>query len=133
MVHPYWAILSKTEWPCKKETREKGHQDTSDNNEGVYQLRCERLCLNCWMKKPLLKKTHIKAHIKFTKRHFRRLNGQVEESFCSDRTKTELFGHQTRRYVWRTPKNHTSPLLWNLVVAELCCEDASLQQILGSS
>ena len=54
-------------------------------------------------REPLLKKTHIKYRLEFAKRHVGDSMVKWKKVLWSDETKVELFGHQTRRYVWRTP------------------------------
>ena len=54
-------------------------------------------------REPLLKKTHIKYRLEFAKRHVGDSMVKWKKVLWSDETKVELFGHQTRRYVWRRP------------------------------
>lgn len=65
-------------------------------------------------RKPLLKKAHIKSPLEFTQRHVGDSKVNWKKVLWSDETKMELFDHQTRRYVWRTPNTahhhkHTIP------------------------
>lgn len=66
------------------------------------------------MRKPLLKKTHIRSRLEFAKKHVDDSMVKWKKILWSDETKIELFGHQTRRYVWRKPntahhQKHTIP------------------------
>lgn len=51
-------------------------------------------------RKPLLKKAHIKSHLEFAQRHVGDSKVNWKKVIWADETKFELFGHQTRHYVW---------------------------------
>ena len=59
-------------------------------------------------RKPLLSGKNIAARLKFAKEHL-----DVPQHYCqnilwTDETKTELFGRNTQRYVWRKKAQHTN-------------------------
>ncbi len=68
-------------------------------------------------RKPLLSARHMKARMEFAKNTWRIL--------WSDETKIELFGLNSKRYVWRKPgtAHHLSNTVptWSMVVAASCC------------
>ncbi|MGH0145253.1 UNVERIFIED_CONTAM: hypothetical protein FKN15_004921 [Acipenser sinensis] len=65
-------------------------------------------------KKPLLKKYHLKARLEFARKHESDPAAMWEKVLWSDETKIELFGQNSKRYVWRKPNTthasrHTIP------------------------
>ncbi|MGH0191136.1 UNVERIFIED_CONTAM: hypothetical protein FKN15_057523 [Acipenser sinensis] len=54
-------------------------------------------------KKPLLKKPHLKSHIDFVKKHVDDTADMWKKVLWSDETKIELFGLNSKLYVWRKP------------------------------
>ena len=54
-------------------------------------------------KKPLLKKYHLKARLEFARKHESDPAAMWEKVLWSDETKIELFGQNSKRYVWRKP------------------------------
>ena len=82
-------------------------------------------------KKPLLKKYHLKARLEFARKHESDPAAMWEKVLWSDETKIELFGQNSKRYVWRKPNTahasrHTIPtvkygggsiMLWRLFSA----------------
>ena len=76
-------------------------------------------------RKPLLSARHMKARIEFAKKHMKDSQTMRNKILWSDETKIELFGVNSKWYVWRK----TRPLLitcpiqsqqWNMVVAASC-------------
>ncbi|MBN3274862.1 TCB1 transposase, partial [Polyodon spathula] len=51
----------------------------------------------------LKKKTHIKSRLEFARRHVGDSETKWKKSLWSDETKIELFGLNTKHYVWRKP------------------------------
>ena len=78
--------------------RVSGHQATISHS-----LRKAGFYGQVARKKPLLKKTHLKACMKFTKRHLTDTAGMWRKVFWLDETKIELFDLNSKRYVWRKP------------------------------
>ncbi|MBN3279937.1 TCB1 transposase, partial [Polyodon spathula] len=82
------------------------HQSTISralHNTGLY----GRVARN----KPLLKKYHVKARLEFARKHESDPAAMWEKAFWSDETKIELFGQNSKRYVWRKPNTaHASRL-----------------------
>ncbi|MBN3277122.1 TCB1 transposase, partial [Polyodon spathula] len=69
-------------------------------------------------KKPLLKKYHLKARLQFVRKHESYPAAMWEKVLWSDETKIELFGQNSKRYVWRKPNTahasrHTIPTMKN--------------------
>ncbi|KAG2461631.1 TCB1 transposase, partial [Polypterus senegalus] len=54
-------------------------------------------------RKPLLSKRHMAACLEFAKRHLKDSQTLRNKIHWSDETKSELFGVNTRRHVWRKP------------------------------
>ncbi|MGH0123931.1 UNVERIFIED_CONTAM: hypothetical protein FKN15_015457 [Acipenser sinensis] len=54
-------------------------------------------------KKPLLKKYLLKARLEFVRKHESDPAAMWEKVFWSDETKIELFGQNSKRYVWHKP------------------------------
>ncbi|KAL0148387.1 hypothetical protein M9458_056287 [Cirrhinus mrigala] len=54
-------------------------------------------------RKPLLSVRHIKAHMEFAKKHLKDSKMVRNKILWSDETKMELFGLNSKRYVWRKP------------------------------
>lgn len=52
-------------------------------------------------RKPYLTKKNIQARLKFAKTHLKSPKCMWENVLWSDETKVELFGHNSKRYVWR--------------------------------
>ena len=52
-------------------------------------------------KKPLLQKRHIKARLKYARKHKDKDRGFWRGVLWSDETKMELFGNNDQQYVWR--------------------------------
>jgi hypothetical protein len=53
--------------------------------------------------KPLLSKRHMTAHLEFAKRHLKDSQTMRNKICWSDDTKTELFGLNAKRHVWKKP------------------------------
>ena len=86
-------------------------------------------------RKPLLKKAQIKSWLDLTQRHVGDSRVKWKKVLWSDETIMELFGLQTRRYVWWTPKtahHHKYTVRTNMVVTQSCWGDASQQLALIS-
>uniref|UniRef100_A0A803K8A0 Transposase Tc1-like domain-containing protein n=1 Tax=Xenopus tropicalis TaxID=8364 RepID=A0A803K8A0_XENTR len=56
--------------------------------------------------KPFLMKKNIQARLHFAKTHLKSPKSMWEKVLWSDETKVELFGHNSKKYVWR--KNNTA-------------------------
>ncbi|KAG2463444.1 TC1A transposase, partial [Polypterus senegalus] len=54
-------------------------------------------------RKPLLSKRHMAARLEFAERHLKDSQTMRNKILWSDETKTELFGVNARRHVWRKP------------------------------
>nr|CBN81810.1 Putative transposase [Dicentrarchus labrax] len=54
-------------------------------------------------RKPLLSARHMKARIEFAKKHMKDSQTMRNKILWSDETKIELFGVNSKRYVWRKP------------------------------
>ncbi len=54
-------------------------------------------------RKPLLSARHLKAHMEFAKKHLKDSKMVTNKILCSDETKIDLFGLNSKRYVWRKP------------------------------
>ena len=54
-------------------------------------------------RKPLLSARHMKARIEFAKKHMKDSQTMRNKILWSDETKIELFGVNSKRYVWRNP------------------------------
>ncbi|TKS91133.1 Transposable element [Collichthys lucidus] len=54
-------------------------------------------------RKPLLSARHMKARIEFAKKHRKDSQTMRNKILWSDETKIELFGINSKRYVWRKP------------------------------
>ncbi len=54
-------------------------------------------------RKPLLSARHMKAHMEFAKKHLKDSKMVTNKILWSDETKIELFGLNSKRYVWRKP------------------------------
>ena len=61
-------------------------------------------------KKPLLKKTHLKAHMEFVKKHLYDTAGMWRKVLWSDETKIELFDLNSKGYVWCKPNTAHHPV-----------------------
>uniref|UniRef100_A0A803K548 Transposase n=1 Tax=Xenopus tropicalis TaxID=8364 RepID=A0A803K548_XENTR len=57
-------------------------------------------------RKPFLTKKNIQARLHFAKTHLKSPKSMWEKVLWSDETKVELFGHNSKKYVWR--KNNTA-------------------------
>ena len=60
-------------------------------------------------KKPLLKKNHLKARLEFANRHLNESPEFWKHILWSDETKIELFGLNTKKYVWRKTGSANDP------------------------
>lgn len=65
-------------------------------------------------KKPYLKKQHLKARLQYATAHLKDTPVMWQSVIWSDETKIELFGLNTKKYVWRKPNTaddqaHTIP------------------------
>ncbi len=54
-------------------------------------------------RKPLLSARHMKARMEFAKKHLKDSKMVTNKILWSDETKIELFGLNSKRYVWRKP------------------------------
>ncbi len=54
-------------------------------------------------RKPLLSARHMKARMEFAKKHLKDSKMVTNKILWSDETKIELFGPNSKRYVWRKP------------------------------
>ena len=54
-------------------------------------------------RKPLLSAKHMKARLEFARKHLKDSQTLRNKILWSDETKIELFGLNSKRYVWRTP------------------------------
>lgn len=54
-------------------------------------------------RKPLLSKRNIKARLKFARANVDKDHDFWNNVLWTDESKTELFGHQNSRHVWRKP------------------------------
>ena len=54
-------------------------------------------------RKPLLSARHMKGHIEFAKKHMKDSQTMRNKILWSDETKIELFGVNSKWYVWRKP------------------------------
>ncbi len=54
-------------------------------------------------RKPLLSARHMKARMEFAKKHLKDSKMVTNKIIWSDETKIELFGLNSKRYVWRKP------------------------------
>ena len=52
-------------------------------------------------RKPFLTKKNIQARLNFAKKYIQSPNTMWKNVLWSDETKVEIFGHNTKRYVWR--------------------------------
>ncbi len=60
-------------------------------------------------RKPLFSARHTKAYMEFAKKHLKDSKMVTNKILWSDETKIELFGLNSKRYVWRKPgTNHLS-------------------------
>ncbi len=74
-------------------------------------------------RKPLLSARHMKARMEFAKKHLKDSKMVTNKILWSDETKIELFGLNSKRYVWRKllitcPRQSQQ---WSMVVAASCC------------
>ena len=72
-------------------------------------LQREGLKSCCVCKVPLLKKAHVKAHLRFAKEHLDDPEEAWEKVMWSDETKIELFGINSIRCVWRKRNAEDNP------------------------
>ncbi len=76
-------------------------------------------------RKPLLSARHMKARMEFAKKHLKDSKMVTNKILWSDETKIELFGLNSKRYVWRKQALLiTCPIQsqqWSMVVAASCC------------
>ena len=56
-------------------------------------------------RKPLLSKRHMTARLEFAKRHLKDSQTMRNKILWSNETKTELFGLNAKRHLWRKPGN----------------------------
>ncbi len=63
--------------------------------------------------KPLLSARHIKARMEFAKKHLKDSKMVTNKILWSDETKIELFGLNSKRYVWRKPGTASSPVQYS--------------------
>ena len=52
-------------------------------------------------RKPLLNKRHMTVHLEFAKRHLKDSQTMRNKILWTDETKTETFGLNAKRHVWR--------------------------------
>ena len=87
-------------------------------------LHPEGLKSCCVHKVPLLKKAHVKAHLKFAKEHLDDPEEAWEKVMWSDETKIEVFGINLTRVFGRREMLSTTPRtpspLWSMEVETLC-------------
>ena len=97
-------------------TRKELVQDLQTANievtlQTVSNALCQQGLRSCRARKvPLLKKTHVEAHLKFANDHLYKPTSFRNNFLWSDETKMELFGLNSHRKVWRKgeaykPKN----------------------------
>ncbi len=72
-------------------------------------------------RKPLLSARHMKARMEFAKKHLKDSKMVTNKILWSDETKIELFGLNSKRYVWRKPGQTIQSQQWSMVVAASCC------------
>ena len=54
-------------------------------------------------RKPLLSERHMKVHLEFEKKHLKDFQTVRNKILCSDESKIELFGLNSKHHVWRKP------------------------------
>ena len=62
--------------------------------------------------KPLLSKRHMTARLEFAKRHLKDSQTMRNKILWSDETKTEVFGLNAKRHIWRQPGHHAGGLFF---------------------
>lgn len=60
-------------------------------------------------KKPLLKQCHTESRLRYAKKHIEDSDAMWQKVIWSDETKIELFGLNSKRYVWRKPNTAHHP------------------------
>ena len=83
---------------CSREMGESSTKSTITaalHQSGLYGRVAQR--------KPLLSARHMKARIEFAKKHMKDSQTMRNKILWSDETKIELFGVNSKRYVWRKP------------------------------
>ena len=81
---------------CSREMGESSTKSTAAlHQSGLYGRVARR--------KPLLSARHMKARIEFAKKHMKDSQTMTNKIVWSDETKIELFGVNSKRYVWRKP------------------------------
>lgn len=60
-------------------------------------------------KKPYLKKQHLRARLQYAKKHLKDTSAMWQSVIWSDETKIELFGLNTKKYVWRKANTADEP------------------------
>ncbi len=73
----------------------ESHHHCSLHQSGLYGRVARR--------KPLLSARHMKARMEFAKKHLKDSKMVTNKILWSDETKIELFGLNSKRYVWRKP------------------------------
>ncbi len=76
-------------------------------------------------RKPLLSARHMKARMEFAKKHLKDSKMVTNKILWSDETKIELFGLNSKRYVWRKPGtahhlSNTVPTVKHGLAASCC-------------
>ncbi len=64
-------------------------------------------------RKPLLSARHMKARMEFAKKHLKDSKMVTNKILWSDETKIELFGLNSKRYVWRKPGTAHQPVQYS--------------------
>ncbi len=64
-------------------------------------------------RKPLLSARHMKARMEFAKKHLKDSKMVTNKILWSDETKIELFGLNSKRYVWRKTRHCSSPVQYS--------------------
>lgn len=75
-------------------------------HESTIRKRLHKFDLHgrCARRKPLLSRKNIRARLKFANEHLGKDQHFWNNVLWTDESKVELFGHSTRRHVWRKPK-----------------------------
>ena len=107
----------QTEQPGKKDLGQGGDQEPNDHSDRTTEMaemgepagrttlsaafHKSRLYGKVARRKPLLRKSHMRACLKFAKRHVKESESTRQKILWSDETKIELFGLNAKCYVWQ--------------------------------